>query len=281
MARLPASITTADGTLLRLREWPIAGAARGTVLMVHGLSEHSGRYAPVAARINAWGWHAVGYDQRGHGVSSGARGAVAAEDSLLSDLAQVIDAVQAALPAPLLLFGHSMGGLVAARLVAARAGEAAWARPVDALVLSSPALDLGLSAVQKVLLGVLGPLAPNLAVSNGLKHEWISRDPAIVAAYVADPLVHGRVTARLVQFMLDSVEFVRQRTASWSVPTLLLFAGADRCVCATGSRAFAAAAPNPVVQAQEFPALFHEIFNEPEQQQVFDALAAWLARRGR
>ena len=263
------SLTTTDGLTLHVREWPRADA-RGSVLIVHGLGEHIGRYAHVAAQLKAWGWRAIGYDQRGHGASEGARGALAHGDDLLRDLAVVVDAVRGEHPGPLVLLGHSMGGLVAARFVAERR------RAVDALVLSSPALDAGMSAFQKLLLAVLGPLAPNLALNNGLKPAWISRDPAVVQAYIADPLVHDRVTPRLVRFIVDGGEFVRARAAQWVVPTLLLYAGSDRCVAPTGSAALAAAAPKSALAAHVFAPLFHEIFNEPEQREVFAVLGDWL-----
>ena len=87
-----------------------------------------------------------------------------------------------------------------------------------------------MTPLQKALLAVLGPLTPNLAVGNGLKPEWISRDPAVVAAYKADPLVHDRIAPRLARFIVDGGEFVRARAPRWTVPTLLLYAGTDRCV---------------------------------------------------
>jgi alpha-beta hydrolase superfamily lysophospholipase len=269
---MESSLTTADGLALRLREWPVA-RPEGTVLIVHGLGEHSGRYRAVAARLNGWGWRVVSYDQRGHGASQGRRGALAHPDDLLNDLARVIDAVRLGFAGPLLLLGHSMGGLVAARFVM---GGGAWERPVDALVLSSPAFDPGMNRFQKLLLGALGPLAPNLAVGNGLKPAWISRDAGVVRAYIDDPLVHNRVTPRLVQFIVDAGLLVRASAASWQLPTLLLYAGSDRCVAPSGSRAFAHDAVPAIVARREFPALFHEIFNEPEREQVFGALRAWL-----
>ncbi len=277
------TLTTADGLQLHVREWP-ANNPRGTVLIVHGLGEHIGRYVHVAAQLNAWGWSAVGYDHRGHGDSEGARGALHHSDDLLNDLARVIDAVRAKHPGPLVLLGHSMGGLVAARFVAGASapGAAAWARTIDALVLSSPALDAGTTAWQKLLLSVLGPLAPNLAVSNGLKPAWISRDAAVVGAYMADPLVHDRITPRLARFIVDAGESVLANAVAWpAVPTLLLFAGGDRCVAPAGSRALAATAPKTMLTVQEFKPLYHEIFNEPEQAEVFAVLGGWLARLGR
>lgn len=273
----PAELRTHDGLRLQLRHWP-AGAARGTVLVVHGLGEHVGRYDHVAALLNGWGWSVLGVDQRGHGRSEGARGRLADRDDLLRDLALVVDSARASAPGPLVLLGHSMGGLVAARFVAGMAET--WSREVDALVLSSPALDPGMNAWQKLLLAVLGRLAPDLAVNNGLKPEWISRDAQVVRNYIADPLVHDRVTPRLARFIVDSGQFVRERAAGWRVPTLLMWAGSDRCVAPAGSAAFAAAAPAALLQARVFAPLFHEIFNEPEQDEVFAVLRDWLAPLG-
>jgi alpha-beta hydrolase superfamily lysophospholipase len=280
-AAMTPTLAMDDGLTLHVHEWPLA-QARGTVLIVHGLGEHIGRYAHVASQLNGWGWRAVGFDHRGHGRSAGARGRIPSADALLRDLARVIDAVRAAHPGPLILLGHSLGGLIAARFVAEglQAHPVPWHRAVDALVLSSPALDAGMGAFQKLLLAVLGPLAPNLAVGNGLKPAWISRDAAVVKAYVDDPLVHDRVTPRLVRFIVDGGEFVRARAARWSVPTLLMWAGSDRCVAPRGSAAFAAAAPAATLTAHEFAPLFHEIFNEPEQAEVFARLGEWLAARG-
>lgn len=272
------SLTTADGCRLQLQRWPAAGAAHGTVQVVHGLGEHIGRYAAVAAALNAAGWHVAGHDQRGHGRSAGPRGAIPADDTLLSDLAVVTDQLRGA--GHHVLLGHSMGGLVAARFVAEALAPApaAWSRPVDGLVLSSPALDAGLGAGQKLLLRVLGPLAPDLRLSNGLDPAWVSRDADVVKAYQADPLVHDRVTPRLVRFIVEGGEQVRAAAPRWQVPTLLMWAGADRCVAPAGSAAFAAAAPAGVLQAELFAGLYHEIFNEPEQAQVLARLTRWLGR---
>lgn len=274
--------TTPDGAALSRRDWPAAGVARGTVLIVHGLGEHKGRYERVAAPLAAQGWRVTAYDHRGHGESPGPRGAIPDEEALLRDLAAVVDALRAERSGPLLLLGHSMGGLIAARFVAEglRAPPAAWSRPVDALVLSSPALAADTSAAQKLLLATLGRLAPGLAVNNGLKPRWISRDPAVVSAYVADPLVHERITPRLARFILEGGALVRRLAPLWRVPTLLLWAGADRCVAPRGSEEFARAAPAGLVEAQGYPGLYHEIFNEPERGQVFERLLAWLAQRG-
>jgi alpha-beta hydrolase superfamily lysophospholipase len=235
----------------------------------------------VAAALNAHGWRVAAYDQRGHGRSDGARGAIAQPDSLLSDLARVIDVARAACAAPLVLLGHSMGGAVAARFVAEALSPqpAAWSRPVDALVLSSPALDIGANALQRLLLALVPRVAPQLRVHNGLDPAWISRDPAVVAAYLADPLVHDRIGGLLGRFLADAGPAVQAVAARWRVPTLLMWAGADRCVAPAGSERLAAAAPRAVLQARPWPGLSHEIFNEPERAEVLAALLAWLDAR--
>ena len=271
------TIRTRDGLALARRDWPSADA-RGTIVIVHGLGEHIGRYAHVAARLNANRWSVVGYDQRGHGASPGERGRIAAHDDLLLDLDAVIDDVRAEAGGPLILLGHSLGGLVVARFVAGalESPRPSWHRNVDALVLSSPALDIGMTGAKRALLATLERLTPNLGIGNGLDATGISRDPAVVAAYRADPLVHDRIAPRLIRFLADSGPLVRQLAPRWNVPTLLLYAGSDRLVVPAGSAAFAAAAPAALVTARPFASLFHEIFNEPEQDEVLGVLTAWL-----
>jgi alpha-beta hydrolase superfamily lysophospholipase len=277
------TVTTDDGLELFTQSWPASprgpGGARGLVVLVHGLGEHCGRYGHVARRLAAQGFDVVGYDHRGHGRSPGPRGGVPAEDTLCADLGRVIAAARRESGGPLVLLGHSLGGLVAGRFVAEglAAKPAPWWQPVDVLVMSSPALDPGTNALQKFLLSTVAPMLPNLAVNNGLKVDWISRDPAVVKAYDDDPLVHDRITGRLGLFVAKHGPAVIAAAQGWKTPTLLMWAGADRCVAPAGSAAFAAAAPRACVTARAWPGLFHEIFNEPEQEDVLAALDAWLA----
>jgi len=275
------NLRTPDGITLHLRRWPAdesSGPAHGTVQIVHGLGEHIGRYSALALALNQAGWHVAGHDQRGHGLSTGPRGDMGQPLALLTDLSAVMDHLRGA--GRHLLLGHSMGGLVAARFVAENlAGNARrWAREVDGLMLSSPAFDTGLKLRQRALLSLLKPLVPALQLGNGLEADWISRDPEVVRAYSADPLVHDRVTPRLVRFIVDEGRLVLRRAPRWRTPTLLMWAGADRCVAPAGSAAFAAAAPSAVLTSHELPGLFHEIFNEPEREQVIQHLLHWLQR---
>ena len=276
------AFTASDGENLAVYDWPLQdpAAQRGTVLLVHGLGEHAGRYHALAQRLNAWGFAVRGYDQYGHGQSGGPRGALTSDMRLIDDLADLIDATRQRMPpgAPLVLLGHSMGGLVAAQLVALKL------RPVEALVLSSPALDARLGGVQKLLLATLARLLPGLRVGNGLDARYLSHDPAVVAAYRADPLCHDRISGRLGRFIANAGPAAAAQASHWQVPTLLLWAGDDRLVNPAGSAAFAAAAPAALVRSQCFAPLYHELFNEtPEHAAaVWDSLhqgLTWLMRK--
>ncbi len=272
-----SEITTPHGATLAVRDWPLPVAVlpRALVLIVHGLGEHSGRYEHVAQQLNGWGFAVRAFDLGGHGQSSGAPGSLADDNRLLDDLALVLDRSRALLAprVPLVLLGHSLGGLIAARFVSL------GLRHVDGLVLSSPALDPGLNAFQKLLLATLPQIAPNLRVGNGLNAIYLSHDPVVVAAYRADPLVHDRISARLALFIAQAGAQTRALAGRWTVPTLLLFAGQDRLVNPQGSRSFAQQVPADVVTSQCFEDLYHEIFNELDAAPVFTALQEWLALR--
>lgn len=270
------TFVAADGDNLAIQDWPLAPGVplRGVVLLVHGLGEHAGRYEELARRLNSWGYAVRGYDQYGHGESGGPRGGLPADNRLVEDLADVLGSTRARMDrkTPLILLGHSMGGVVAARLVASGLAR------VDGLVLSSPAFDPGLNFMQKMLLAVLPSVAPNLRVHNGVQPDWISRDPRVVRAYRKDPLIHQRISGRLARFIVDAGAETLEQAPSWHVPTLLLYGGSDRLVNPRGSQAFAKAAPPKVVTSHCFAGHYHEIFNELEREPVYQQLQQWLLR---
>ncbi len=276
------TLAAADGTPLFVRDWllPAADTRRGGLVLMHGLGEHCGRHAHVARVFNACGYAVRTYDHRGHGRSGGARGDVPDSAAIVNDAKLVLDdfvrqgdTSSAAGTAPL-LFGHSMGGLFAARFASARLA------PLRGLILSSPALALPLSARQKILLKILGAVAPGLAVPNGLQTRYLSHDPAVERAYVEDPLVHGKISARLLRAMLEAIRFVHAHAAALRIPTLMLVAGDDRLVAASGSRAFFPQLAAGIGQLRVYDDFYHEIFNERGAAQVFDDTRAWLAVHG-
>jgi alpha-beta hydrolase superfamily lysophospholipase len=275
---LPArSDLAGEAGTLAMYDWPVPEVpALGTVVLVHGLGEHAGRYGEVATHLRDWGFLVRAYDQQGHGQSAGARGDMLHPGSLQADLGHVIDATRQrpqSADLPLVLLGHSMGGLVVARALAEQL------RYVDAAVLSSPALGASPNIVQKLLLATLPKLLPHLTVDNGLNADLVARDAQVVQAYKADPLVHRRISAGLAAWILQEGQHTLDQANQWAVPTLLLYAGDDHLVRASASAEFARSAPQALVQSHCYEAMYHEIFNDPERDQVFTVLKAWLLAR--
>lgn len=265
-------LTASDGTSLFVTDWPAENgqATRRGVVLMHGLGEHGGRHAHVARFFNQCGWSVRAYDHRGHGLSGGARGDVPDGDAILRDAKLVFDDFARQFDSPPLLLGHSMGGLFAARFATAALS------PISGLILSSPALAIPMSGMQKLLLKTLSAIAPGLAVPNGLQTHYLSHDPAVEAAYNKDPLVHGKITPRLLNCMLDAVDFSHAHAAALTVPTLLLVAGDDHLVDASGSEAFFARLRPGIGTLHRYVDYYHEIFNEVGAARVFDDIRAWL-----
>lgn len=267
-------LTVADGQRLFLRDWPCAGA-RDAVLIVHGLGEHGGRHARLAQWFNQRGYAVRSYDQRGHGRTPGARGALRHADDLLTDLTAVYRDFARTLPRPPLLLGHSMGGLLALRAVL----DGRLAPP--ALVLSSPALRTWEKPWLIALAGALARIAPSLPLRNRLRLSAISHDAEVVAAYRRDPLRSGWITPRLADFIFRAGAACIADAARLALPTLLLVAESDRLVDPSGSREFARrAAAGGQLTTRFFSMLYHELFHEAEpwRAQVFLQLGDWLDR---
>lgn len=262
-----------EGTRIACREWAPAGTAvRGGVYLLHGLGEHAGRYEALAGWLAARGWRVAAHDHYGHGRSQGARGTLPADDTFARHASVLVGRFGAALGEAPVVLGHSMGGVLAAELVIAQR------LPVRALVLSSPGLDPGLNAVQRLLLALMSRLAPDLALGNGLDARRISHDPAVVAAYVGDPLVHDRVSARLVRWMLDATTRSMSAAGECETRVLMLVAGADRLVDPAGSRRLAGRLPASRLTMHWYDDGWHELFNEdaPRRLRVLADLDAWL-----
>lgn len=273
-----STFTASDGDNLAVQDWylPEGVRQRGAVLVVHGLGEHAGRYDRFARVLNGWGFSVRSYDQYGHGESDGIRGGLPHANRLLDDLADLVESTRVRNPGlPLILVGHSMGGLVASSFVARTL------HAVDALVLSSPLLAMRLGPVQKLAMAIVPRIAPNLTVGNGVDPQFISHDRKVVQAYLNDPRVHDRISGRLARFIEEEGMMVRSRAPSWNVSTLLMYAGDDRLVDPVGSDQFAASAPPRQVVSRRFDNLYHEIFNESESEAepVYDCLKQWLDAR--
>lgn len=276
MALASHQISAADGTGLHVTDYMLPpGQARGSIVVMHGLGEHSGRYQHLAAFFNACGLSVRCYDHRGHGRSEGRRGDVINGDPILQDAQIVIDDFATRYSMPPFLFGHSMGGLFAARF--ALSGRS----PLRGLLLSSPALALRLKPLDLKLLKLAEAVVPWLGVPNGLKPADLCHSQAVVEAYKTDPLVHARISARLLRSMLDAIAACQQQAAAMTLPVLLLVAGSDRAVDPAGALRFYHQLPHGLGQLHLYEHMFHEIFNEPDCQAALDDVRAWLHGPGK
>jgi alpha-beta hydrolase superfamily lysophospholipase len=264
-------LTAADGTALYVSDYLLpVGSARGGIVILHGLGEHSGRYRQLAQRLNEAGWSVRCYDHRGHGRSQGPRGDCPNGTPLLLDAQIVIDDFTSCTGFRPFLLGHSMGGLFAAHV--ALSGRAS----LRGLILSSPALAIRMSALELKLLKVMHAIAPRIGLPNGLQAQYLSHDPKVVAAYKADPLVHNKISARLLSAMLASIAYCDAHAAVLAMPALLLVSGDDHLVDAEGSKRFFAALPPGRAQMTVYDTLYHEIFNETASDRPVADLCAWL-----
>lgn len=264
-------LAAADGTSLYVSDLlaPLA-QSRGGIVIMHGLGEHSGRYRQLAQRLNEAGWSVRCYDHRGHGRSEGPRGDVPNGMPMLQDAQIVIDDFKDRTGYRPFLLGHSMGGLFAAHFALAACS------PLRGLILSSPALAVPMSRVQQIFLRLMRSLAPGLGLPNGLQAQLISHDPRVVAAYQADPLVHNKISARLLGSMLAAIAFCDEHAAELDVPALLLVAGDDRLVDAVGSKRFFARLRPALGTMTVYDGLYHEVFNETSSERPLNDLVAWL-----
>ena len=267
---------TRDGLELRTLRWPAAGKARAHLLLIHGIAEHAGRHAHVASRFAAAGIDTRAYDLRGFGESAGPRAFVDRWSQYHDDLEDQLLAIRSAADGlPVVLYGHSMGGLIALGYVLADPPR----RAPDLLVLSAPAIAAQVPAWKRTLADVLGRVGPRLEIPNALPPGGLSHDPQIEVAYRADPLNVHRTTARLGMELFHEQERVQSRLAQIGglpMPTYVLH-GTDDPIVPVSASALLEGREN--VTRRVYPRLRHEMHNEPESAAVIGDTLSWIEGR--
>ena len=264
-----------DGLEMQAREWVPAGPPRGLVVLVHGFDDHGGRYLHVGEALAEAGFVLCSYDARGQGRSGGPWAWVERYDRLLDDLGDFLELATARHPGtPRFLYGHSMGGNEVLNFLLRRKPRLAGA------VATGPWLELAVRApaVQLAAARLAAALPFKLALPTGMDPAGISHDPAVVAAYVADPCVKGKITPRLLVGVLDAGQWALAHAAELEVPLLLLHGDSDQITAHGASRRFAAAA-GPLATFRSWPGGFHELHNEPEKAEVLKVITDWLGER--
>lgn len=242
------------------------------MVLAHGVSEHSDRYAHVAARLTGAGYAVYALDHRGHGDSGGRRAVIDRMQHAVGDLDVLIATARSKHPQlKLLLLGHSMGGAIALEYAIQHEER------IDGLVLSAPAAALEAASPIELFAGrVLSAFTPGVGVFP-VDSSKISRDPDVVRAYDEDPRVfHDKLPARTVSELAGVIQTFPERTPGLHLPLLVMVGTGDEVVPPEASRMVHERASSEDKRLIEYEGLFHEILNEPEQDRVMDDLVAWL-----
>jgi acylglycerol lipase len=278
MPSIVSHVSAADGTELLVRHWPAdeaeaggawAGPPWASVLLVHGLGEHSGRYEHVGDQLTGAGLEVTAYDHRGMGRSAGRRGDVQRWSQYHDDLEASLASVRVASAGrPVVLYGHSLGGLICA-------GYLLGPRPKpDCAVLTSPALDSTIPGWKRRLATLVAKAAPGFELKNDIDGATLSRDPSVAAKTIDDPSCVKVSTARFgAEALIEQARVRDAAAAGFGVPTLVLHGEDDGLVPVDASAILATA---PGVERRTYPGLRHELHNEPEGPEVIDAIIAWL-----
>jgi len=261
-----------DGLELFFRSWEPEGATKAVVCFVHGLGEHSGRHAHIGKAFSEAGFALVTFDLRGHGKSGGQRGHFPSFQAVMDDIHGLIQQGSERFPGlPVFLYGHSLGSLLVLNYATFHQHSLAGVI-VTGAGLRSPVLE---QKAKVTLSKALGRLLPTVTIPTGLDPETISRDPEVVRAYQADPLVHKVVTLSGVLVGISAVDRAFAHAAEFPVPLLLMHGTADRLTYPRGSQEFADLVPENVT-LKFWDGFYHELHNEPEQDEVFAFIIDWM-----
>ncbi|MFQ5611224.1 MAG: alpha/beta hydrolase [Anaerolineae bacterium] len=274
----PAStgLTTADGISLFCRWWTSPQSPRAALAVVHGLGEHSGRYERLGQHFSRRLFSVFAVDLRGHGRSAGKRGHINQFSDYHHDVQVLIDFAHQETPdVPIFLLGHSLGGLITLHYALHHPDGLA------SVITSGAALRETIHPpFWKVMLGkMMSALYPDFSLQTGLKVSALCHDQAVIDAYVADPLVHDRVTARFYREYLLAAAWTLEEAVTLSLPALLLHGERDALTDPAGSHDFYERIGLEDKRYLAYPGLYHEIFNEPSYEEIFNDIEAWLVPR--
>jgi alpha-beta hydrolase superfamily lysophospholipase len=276
-AHVEGSFRTGDGLDLYYQRWLPAGDPRSAVVLVHGFNEHCGRYARAVRTLTERGHVVYGFDQRGFGRSPGRRTHIERWAQYREDLGAFLQLVRREQGIrPLFLYGHSLGGVIVL--------DYALADPagIRGIVCASSALAPA-AAVKPYLAPIarlLSRVWPTLALDPGLDRDALSREPAVVQAYVADPLVQHRATMRFGAESLKGADSVNARAAQLSVPILILHGEADGLSPPSCSRRLFESIRGEDKSLRLYPGAYHELHNDLDFATVLSDVCAWIDKRG-
>ncbi|MBS1249889.1 MAG: Monoacylglycerol lipase [Chloroflexi bacterium] len=253
--------------------WLPEGEVKAVLLIVHGMAEHSGRYGNVVDHFVPQGYAVYGLDHVGHGKSEGTRVYVDGFEDFTDTLKMYYDMIREWQPEkPIFLVGHSMGSLISSTYLLDHQDDLAGAILSGVLV----KVPEDISPVVVFMGNVLSSLAPKMGLMK-LDATAVSQDPAVVDAYVNDPLVYtGKYTTRLGAELIKAMERVSAHMSAIRIPLLLLQGGADKLVDPSGAKMLYAKAGSEDKTLKIYEGFYHEVYNEPGRDQVLEDMEAWL-----
>ncbi len=252
-----------------------ASEARGTILWVHGYAEHSGRYLPIIEYLLERGWHSVAWDLRGHGRSTGRRGYISDIEEYLADLTAVWTHWHERIPEPVVLFGHSLGGLIALRY--RQKYSALWKPRLT--IISAPLIQLKVKVprYKRILAQIAAQFFPTLSLPSGLRPTDLTHDPAEAHAYATDPLVFKIATAGwFAAIQRAQIDLWKDLPRLTDEAFLFLIPEKDPICDSQAALRFYEHLPTPHKHLLTYPESYHEPLHETFRDKVFQDIAQFL-----
>ena len=278
MKHFETSWKARDGLDIFAQGWePTVLVPKAVVCLVHGLGEHSSRYAHVAEAFGKEGFILFGADLRGHGRSGGPRGHISSFEDFMQDIDMLFEQARQRYPGlPLFLYGHSLGGIQVLHYGLTRKPD------VKGVIATSSGLHTAIEkqTLKVMIVKMLGSLLPTVALPSGLDSKTISRDEKVVQAYNNDPLVHDKISLGFGKVMLGITSWTLAHAGEFSLPLLLLHGKADALAFPSSSTEFAAPLKEKCTLVLWEDA-YHELHNEPEKEEVFKTMTLWMDARMR
>ena len=274
MNNIEETVTARDGLRIYVRRHEVDNP-RAYVIVAHGFGEHSGRYGALSEHLVLNRYSVISYDHRGHGLSDGLPGHVESFDEYEDDFDKIVGSIRARIQNRLFLIAHSMGGLIALRYVARKNSELAG------VIVSAPLIEVAVPVpVHKLMIAKVGArMAPRLRLDNEIDPAVLSRDPEVGRAYANDPLVNRKVSTKWFAEATRAMSEVAGSAARITTPILVMHGTEDKLASVDATKRLFGRIGSSDKELVIYPGFYHELFNEPEKQEIFDRVTDWLDQR--
>lgn len=267
---------SSDGLDMYSKAWLPDGSAKGAVCLVHGVSEHIGRYQAVGKALTEAGYILAGFDLRGFGRSGGVRGHTPNLETYFDDIDSFLAEITRRFPdMPRSLYGHSMGGLLVLAYTPVRKPK------VLGVIATAPGLKtlVEKQRTRTFLIRMLAKILPSLGIKYQIDRQTLSRDPSVATEHSQDPLIYPVITPAWGVAMLEAIRLADDNAVDFPVPLLLMHGTRDEIAYPSGSLEYSRQIPEELLTLKIWEGFKHELHNEPEKAQVFQEMVEWLGKQ--